>query len=282
MNLAAVACALLSALLFAAAAPAAKLLVGVVDPWLLAGLFYAGSGVGLAAVRLVGRGRRVRAEAPIARGDIPWLAGAILFGGVVGPVLLMVGLARAPAATVSLLLTLEGAFSALIAWLAFRENYGRRIAAGMALILAGAAVLAWREEAASGDILGIAAVVGACLAWGLDNNLTRRVSLADPVQIAMLKGLVAGPVSLGLAFAGGAAWPAPGVALRRQPRSLRDGAARPRHRANVRLLRDGALHRRSRGDGVPGRAADAGTDRRRRPHGRRRDSASRRAPRARA
>jgi drug/metabolite transporter (DMT)-like permease len=209
MNVTAVLYALLSAALFASATPIAKILVGQVDPWLLAGLFYIGSGVGLGLVRLARS--RDRAEAPLARRDLPWLAGAILFGGAVGPVLLMLGFARTPAATVSLLLTLEGAASAVIAWVAFRENVDRRIAAGMALILAGAAVLAWREESASGDFLGIAAVIGACLAWGLDNNLTRQVSHADPVQIAMLKGLVAGPVSLALAFAGGAAWPSLGA-----------------------------------------------------------------------
>ncbi len=208
---AAVLLALLSAALFAAATPLAKFLLGHVDPWMLAALFYLGSGVGLALARLARR--QVRREAPLARGDVPWLAAAILFGGVVGPILLMIGLARTPAATVSLLLTLEGAASALIAWFAFRENFDRRIAAGMALIVAGAAVLAWRQEAVSGDLLGIAAIIGACLAWGLDNNLTRRVSLADPVQIAMIKGLVAGPVSLVLALAGGAAWPSFGVGV---------------------------------------------------------------------
>jgi drug/metabolite transporter (DMT)-like permease len=119
----------------------------------------------------------------------------------------MVGLVRTEATTASLLLTLEGVATALIAWFVFRENFDRRIAFGMALIVAGAAVLAWHGEASVAGLFGPLAIVGACVAWGLDNNLTRKVSLADPLQIAMLKGLVAGPVTLTLAFAGGATLP---------------------------------------------------------------------------
>lgn len=209
MNASAILCALLAAALFGLSTPFAKLLVGVVDPWTLAGLLYSGSGLGLAGLRIALYRRRARSEAPLRRRDVPWLAGAILSGGVIGPVLLMVGLSHIEATTASLLLTLEGMATALIAWIAFRENVDRRIAAGMACILAGAAVLAWPGEMSWQGLLGPAAVVGACLAWGIDNNLTRKVALSDPLDIAMLKGLVAGPVNLALACAAGAALPAP-------------------------------------------------------------------------
>jgi drug/metabolite transporter (DMT)-like permease len=209
MNVGAVISALTAAALFGLSTPLAKIMVGVTDPWLLAGLFYLGSGVGLAALRFgLGRQRR-HTETPLARQDGPWLAGAILFGGVVGPILLMVGLARTEATTASLLLTMEGVATALIAWFAFRENFDRRIALGMALIVTGAVVLARQGDLSFGDLLGPLAIVGACIAWGLDNNLTRKVALADPLQIAMLKGLVAGPVSLALALLAGAAFPTP-------------------------------------------------------------------------
>jgi drug/metabolite transporter (DMT)-like permease len=196
--------ALAAAVLFGLSTPVAKLLVGGVDPWLLAGLFYLGSGLGLAAVRAVRSGRRGAVEAPLARSDLPWLAGAILSGGVAGPILMMAGLAETQATTASLLLTLEGMATALIAWFVFRENVDRRLALGMIAIVAGAAVLAWQGEATLAGAFGPLLIVGACLAWGIDNNLTRKVALADPVQIAMLKGLAAGPVSLALAFARGA------------------------------------------------------------------------------
>ena len=213
MNRSAVVYALLSAALFGLSTPAAKLLIGAVDPWLLAALFYMGSGLGLAVLRLILSRAGARREASLARRDAPWLAGAIVFGGVLGPVLLMVGLSSTEASTASLLLTLEGVATALIAWFVFRENFDRRIAAGMALIVLGAAVLSWRGGAGLENVRGPAAILGACLAWGIDNNLTRKVSLADPMQTAMLKGLVAGPVTFILALWNGAELPMVDVAL---------------------------------------------------------------------
>lgn len=208
MTRAAVFHALASAILFGVSAPLAKLLLGSIDPWLLAGLLYVGSGLGLAILRLVMATRRNRSEAPLTRRDMPWLAGAILSGGVIAPVLLMLGLARTDGATASLLLTSEGVATAMLAWFGFRENVDRRIAAGMLLIVAGAAILAWPAGDHPARLAGAPLVMAACLAWGIDNNLTRKVALADPLQVAMLKGLVAGSVNLVLALAHGATLPA--------------------------------------------------------------------------
>ena len=198
--------ALAAALLFGAATPAAKLLLGPVGPWLLAGVLYLGSGIGLGLVRLFRVERRVR----LRRQDIPWLVAAIAFGGLLGPVLLMWGLARASASSASLLLNAETVFTALIAWFVFRENFDRRIALGMLLIVLGGALLSWPGGGAGmQDALPALAIVAACLAWALDNNLTRKVALADATTVAMLKGLAAGTVNVGLALAGGASLPPP-------------------------------------------------------------------------
>ncbi|MCW5693880.1 MAG: EamA family transporter [Pseudolabrys sp.] len=216
MNRSAVGFALLSAALFGVSTPAAKALLGSVDPALLAGLFYCGAGIGTGILRRALRSLSTDSaaqETPLARGDVPWLAGAILCGGVIGPLLLMVGLARTEASTASLLLTLEGVATALLAWFVFHENFDRRIALGMLLLVAGAGVLAWSGTATFANVAGMATIVGACVAWGLDNNLTRKVSLADPLQIVEIKGLVAGPVNLLLALAAGSAWPRAEVAL---------------------------------------------------------------------
>jgi drug/metabolite transporter (DMT)-like permease len=191
--------ALLSAVLFGVSTPTAKAFLGSTDPMVLAGLLYCGAGVGVALIR-----RFVRpmlsppgiAEMRLRQGDLPWLCGAIVAGGVVGPVLLMIGLVRTDAAAASLLLTLEAAATALMAWFLFHEHFDRRIALGMACLVAGAGVLAWSGQPALSNILGPLAIIGACVAWGLDNNLTRKVSLADPMQIVELKGLVAGPVNV--------------------------------------------------------------------------------------
>lgn len=206
MNRHAVLLALLSAALFGVSTPVAKALLGSVHPAVLAGLLYCGAGLGVGALRrlappLVGAGA---AEVPLGRRDWPWLAGAIVAGGIVGPLLLMLGLARTEAAAASLLLTLEGVATALLAWYAFHENFDRRIALGMACLVAGAVVLSWSGSPSWAGLAGPLAIAGACIAWGLDNNLTRKVSLADPLQIVELKGLIAGPVNLAVGFwAGG-------------------------------------------------------------------------------
>ena len=206
MNRAGISLALLSAILFGVSTPFAKLLLGSIDPWMMAGLLYLGAGVGLAAVHL---SRSVlnlpRVDAPLRRSDMPWLALVILAGGIGGPLLLMFGLARTDAASASLLLNLEGLATMAIAWLVFRENVDRRLLVGAFAILAGAALLSWQGRASLD--WGALLIAGACLCWGADNNLTRKLSSADPVQIAMLKGLVAGSVNLSLAFMNGAEFP---------------------------------------------------------------------------
>ena len=208
-----VAYALLAAALFGASTPFAKLLVGRVDPILLAGLLYLGSGCGLFAWRTLRTrwGGKKSSEAPLRRADLPWLGGAVLFGGVVAPVLLMAGLTVTPASTASLLLNAEGVLTALLAWFVFKENFDRRIALGMAAITAGGVLLSWEGGLAAGTLWGPLAVAGACLAWAIDNNLTRNVSAGDPVQIAAIKGLAAGTVNVGIALARGAEVPGVGT-----------------------------------------------------------------------
>jgi drug/metabolite transporter (DMT)-like permease len=199
--------ALSSAVLFGASAPFAKLLLGVVPPQVLAGVFYLGAGLGLAAVHGVRAAVGLGAvEAPLRRDDVPWLAAVVLFGGFLGPLLLMMGLARTSAATGSLLLNLEGLATMLIAWVVFRENVDRRLVLGALAIVAGAAVLSWRGGGVRFDA-GAGLIAAACVAWGLDNNLTRKLSAADPVVTAAIKGLVAGSVNVGLAILAGAMMP---------------------------------------------------------------------------
>ncbi len=201
--------ALAAAVLFGAGTPIAKLLLGTVSPWILAGLLYCGSGVGLLAYRLA-RGLRTPRLAP---GELWPLAGAVAAGGIVGPVLLMLGLAAMPASGASLLLNAEAVFTVMLAWLVFGEHVGRRLLLGMGAIVAGAVVLSVPGSASLGGAWPALAVLGACLAWGLDNNLTRKVASADATWVAAVKGCVAGPVNLGLGLSLGAALPSgPAVA----------------------------------------------------------------------
>lgn len=202
--------ALLSAALFGASTPAAKRLLGVgVDPWLLAALLYLGSGLGLLLVRLAQRAAGQRAsEAPLQRRDLPWLAGVVLMGGVLAPVLLMYGLTRVSAAAGALLLNLEAVATLALAWLVVGEHADRRLLLGAAAIVLGAGLLSWRGGSMQGG-LGALAIAAACCAWAIDNNLTRKLSAADPVHIAAVKGWIAGSVNLAIALARGT--PLPGV-----------------------------------------------------------------------
>lgn len=196
--------ALGAALLFGAGTPLAKLLLDTVNPWMLAGLLYLGSGIGLTLYRWLSRAPAVR----LPRNEVPWFVGAILSGGIVGPVLLMFGLTGMPASGASLLLNAESVFTALLAWFAFRENFDRRIALGMLAIVAGAVVLSVPSGVHISGLWPSLAILGACFAWGVDNNLTRKVSLTDATWIASVKGLVSGIVNLGLAFLLGVSMPA--------------------------------------------------------------------------
>jgi drug/metabolite transporter (DMT)-like permease len=201
--------ALLSAALFGASTPLAKLLLLDVDPLMLAGLLYLGSGAGLAALLAARRlhGGRAPAEASLEGGQWTWLGLAILSGGVLAPALLMYGLSRASAAATALLLNLEPIFTALLAWFVFGEGVGRRVALGMTAIAAGAVVLSWQGPDAIGEPGAVIAIAAACLGWALDNNFTRKVSLTDPVQISALKGCAAGLVNTAIALARGARLP---------------------------------------------------------------------------
>ena len=204
--------ALASAILFGISTRLAMVLVGDVQPVVLAGLLYLGSGVGLWLLRHVGALRRVANEPGLQRRELPVLALVIVLGGMVGPLLLMIGLATTPASTASLLLNLEGVLTLGIAWVIFHENVDLRIGAGAVAILGAAALLSsspghgavrWRSLA----------IAGACLAWAIDNNVTRKLSGGDPVQLAMIKGLAAGSLNAVLATAVRAQWPSFGLAL---------------------------------------------------------------------
>jgi drug/metabolite transporter (DMT)-like permease len=203
--------AIVSAVLFGASTPFAKLLLGGgANPWLLAGLLYLGSGVGLSLVHIARRFTGIGpVEASLKRADLLWLSLVVLSGGVLGPVLLMIGLSTTPASSASLLLNLEGLATMAIAWIVFRENVDRRLLVGALAILAGA-VLISGQGWSRGVGVGALAIAGACLAWGIDNNLTRKLSGSDPVQIALIKGVAAGAVNLTLALLFGARLPALG------------------------------------------------------------------------
>ena len=201
------AAALAAAALFGLSAPLAKMLLPGTGPLLLAALLYLGAGLGLAGVGALARAS-VPHEARLRRADLPLLAVVIMAGGIAGPVLLLLGLQRVPAVVGSLLLNLEAPFTILLAVAVFGEHLGRRGAVAAALVASGAALLGRLPGAVvHADARGMAAIVGACLAWAIDNNATQRLSLRDPVAVARVKGLGAGACTLALALGIGFAMP---------------------------------------------------------------------------
>jgi drug/metabolite transporter (DMT)-like permease len=197
---------LLAAALFGASTPLAKALLGSIGPFTLAGLFYLGGALGVLPFAFRGGSPALRRDPRQRR----MLALAVLFGGGIGPVLLLFGLRSAPAASVALWLNTETVATAFIAWAFFHEHLDRRTLLAAGLVLAGGLLLASPEGAAGWRAGALVAL--ACVCWGLDNNLTALVSGFTPAQTTLVKGLGAGTVNLaiGLVVEGGLA-PAAGV-----------------------------------------------------------------------
>jgi drug/metabolite transporter (DMT)-like permease len=207
--------AVAAAVLFGLSAPLAKPLLRETGPLMLAALLYLGGGLGLAFVSLLtGRsaaGENAPREAPLRGADFLLVVSVVAVGGIAAPVLLLVGLARLSAVAGSLLLNLEAPLTMLLAVGVFGEHLGPRAAAGAGLTVLGALVLSLAPGDARSDWLGVGAVALACLGWAIDNNLTQRLSLRDPMAIARTKGLGAGMFTLVLALASGAPFPPVGT-----------------------------------------------------------------------
>ncbi len=194
--------AISAALLFGANAPFAKLLLGEIEAVPLAAFLYLGSGFGLLIFRslLTAFSPYERTEAPLEKNDLPWLIGAILAGGVLAPILLLFSLRHTAASTASLLLNCEGMATVLIAALTFQEAISKRIWAAIVCITGASILVSISSGGAWGISLGAIGVMGACILWGVDNNLTRNISIKDPITIVIFKGIGAGSFSLLLAY----------------------------------------------------------------------------------
>lgn len=193
---------LISAAFFGISPPVAKLLVRDIQPIPLAGLLYLGAFLGLSVYYLLRQAlsKNGAAAAQLGRTDIPWLFGAILCGGIIAPICLMFGLRITSGFSTSLFLNLEGVATAVIAVLVFRENAGNRLWLALSCMSVSGLFLAWDPNIGEFKVLGPILIVMAMVCWGIDNNLTRQISDKNPIQTALIKGLIAGTVSLSLAY----------------------------------------------------------------------------------
>jgi drug/metabolite transporter (DMT)-like permease len=201
--------ALLAAIFFGLSAPLSKLLLGNINPLILAGLLYIGSGLGTLLFRGIQKtilpGQQH--EAGLSRLDWKWLAGAVVLGGIAAPIVLLFSLRSTPAAAASLLLNFEGVATTLLAFLLFKESIGSRVGWAVALILLASILLSWSPGGGWGFSLGALGIIAACICWGFDNNFTRQISAKDPFQIVTIKGLSSGSVSLLLGLFTGSSLP---------------------------------------------------------------------------
>jgi drug/metabolite transporter (DMT)-like permease len=191
-----------AAVSFGISAPFAKRLLDDFRPEMLAGVLYLGAFLALAVL-----GRRSEREARLRRADAPRMALMIFAGGVLAPVLLLLGLDRVTGVAGSLLLNLEGPFTIVLGVMLFREHLPRPALVGAVVIFAGAFALGVGTGDASADWVGIVLIAAACAAWALDNNLTQSLTLRDPRSIVLVKTGVAGTVNLALALILGERFP---------------------------------------------------------------------------
>jgi drug/metabolite transporter (DMT)-like permease len=186
--------AVLSAALFGAATPATKSLLSELTPFQLAGLLYLGAAVGILPLAL--RSGGIRLPPPTDRRNRLRLAGAVAAGGIAGPVLLLLGLSKAAASSVSLWLNLEVVATALLGVLIFREHFRLQGWLGIAAALAGALTLSLTAGNAGFAAGGL--VLLACICWGIDNHLTALIDGITVSQSTFWKGVVAGTTNLTL------------------------------------------------------------------------------------
>jgi len=194
--------AIAAAALYALSAPLSKLLLASLSPTMLAGLLYAGAGIGMGAVALL-RGKKKEDERRFGRRDIRYLVLMIVLD-VAAPILLLFGLLTTPAANVSLLNNFEIVATSLFALFVFREAISRRLWIGIAAIVAASALLSFTAEGSLSFSPGSLLVLGAATCWGFENNCTRKLSNRDPLKVVIVKGLCSGTVALAIAALTGA------------------------------------------------------------------------------
>ncbi len=195
-----------ASVLFGASTPFEKLFIHNITPIFMAGLLYLSSGIGLAAIRLL-RDKKWLASG-LKKTEWKWFIGALCTGGILAPILLLEGLKLTSSSNASLLLNMEAVFTAITAWVIFKENADKRIVIGMIFIVIGGVILSIQNgENGTNTILGASLIILACLCWSTDNNFTRKISASDSLYIGSIKGLVAGGINVYIGYLIGSSFP---------------------------------------------------------------------------
>lgn len=193
--------AILAATFYGVSTPISKLLMHELPPAFLAALLYLGAGFGMAIINLFRiKGRNNQKEARITKPDLPYIIGMVILD-IVAPIALMFGLSMTTPANASLLNNFEIVATSLIALLIFKEAIGKRMWIAIVLITLASIILSFEDITSLSFSIGSILVIFACLCWGFENNYTRKLSLKDPLQIVVVKGLGSGVGALIIAIA---------------------------------------------------------------------------------
>lgn len=217
--------AVASALLFGISSTLNKIALENVHPTIIAGMIYFIGGVFLFGIHFSPLSKKILAlfespkiEPEITAKDLRVLAFVIICGSVVAPLLLLNGLNQTTAINTSLLLNAESLFTALIAFVFLSERGTKKEYLGIALLLIGVVFVTTNGEfqklTLTENIAGNLLIVGACLFWGIDNNLSRFLSRKrDIILITGLKCFIGGLALLVIAFVIGVPFSIPLVSI---------------------------------------------------------------------
>ncbi|MDF2820487.1 MAG: conserved rane protein of unknown function [Clostridiales bacterium] len=188
--------AILAATLYGISAPISKLLLIKIPPTLMAALLYLGAGIGMLTVNIIKvLSKKRRIEAKMTKNELPYIVSMIILD-IGAPIFLMLGLSKTISANASLLNNFEIVATSLVALFVFKEAIGKRMWIAISLITLSSIVLSVKDFSSFSFSIGSIYVIIACLCWGFENNCTRMLSLKDPLQIVVVKGLGSGIGSL--------------------------------------------------------------------------------------
>jgi drug/metabolite transporter (DMT)-like permease len=192
--------AILAAALYGMSAPFSKLILKEISPYFLSSLLYLGAGFGMLMVEFFRKISKVeRSEAKISKNELKYVILMIVLD-ILAPIFLLLGIKSSNASTASLLNNFEIVATSLIAFWIFKESINPRLWLAISLITISSIILSFNDIRSFSLSIGSILVLMACISWGFENNCTRKLSIKDPLQVVIIKGIGSGIGALIIAF----------------------------------------------------------------------------------
>ena len=188
--------AIVAAALYAINVPFSKMLLGYVEPTMMAAFLYLGAGLGMFVYSIVSKATgKITPTEPLTKKELPYTIAMVVLD-IIAPILLMFGIKTSNAANVSLINNFEIVATSLIALLVFKEVISKRLWVAIALVTVASVILSFEGAESFSFNIGSLFVFGACLCWGIENNCTRMISNKSSIEIVVIKGTFSGLGSL--------------------------------------------------------------------------------------